>query len=79
MRSDGGSSEEAQIIEELCKPARALKEEVMEMIDVMKQFEMPTPDFLAGWWSVTRDAEQYLNCEVEHADIGTVDKSEGSS
>ena len=60
------SSVEDEVYADLCKPARQLKEEVMEQIDVLQQYQMPIPDFLAGWFSLTKDADKYLNCGLQN-------------
>ena len=73
--SKRSSSEEAQIVAELCKPARQLKEEVMDQIAVLEEYKMPIPDFLAGWWSVTKDADSFLNCGFHNMQIASDDKS----
>ena len=48
--SKHSSSEEEQIIADICKPAHQLKEEVMEQINVLLQYQMPVLNFLAGWF-----------------------------
>ena len=60
------STVEDEIFADLCKPARQLKEEVTEQIGVLQQYKMPVPDFLAGWFSLTKDADKYLNCGLQN-------------
>ena len=74
-RASSNSSEMAEVTEMLCKPARALSDEVMAQINVLKKYEFPIPDYLAGWWSVTRDADKWLKCGFQNTDIGPVSKS----
>ena len=75
--SGNGSSEKAQIIETLCKPALQLREDVMDQIGALQEYKMPIPDFLAGWYSLTEDANKYWNCGFQGIDIGAVDSSGG--
>ena len=58
---------EQEVFEDLCKPARQLKDEVMEQIGVLQEYHMPIPDFLAGWYSLTKDADKYLNCGLQNS------------
>lgn len=74
-RAGSNSSEIAQVTELLCKPARALNDEVMSQIHVLRKYGFPVPDYLAGWWSVTMDADKFLGCGFQNTDIGPVSKS----
>ena len=78
-RSKRSSTSEAAEVEEiLCKPARILKEDVMEQIDVLKGYQIPIPDYLAGWWAVTKDADSFIKCGFNDMAIGSANASKAS-
>ena len=46
----------------LRKPARIMQEDVMDQTNVLTRYQIPISDYLAGWWSVTKDADSLIRC-----------------
>ena len=55
-----------------CEVVRLLKAQVDDQMNVMKAYNIPAPDFVAGLYSGTQDLDDGLKC-------GLVHNSEGSS
>lgn len=74
--SKRSSSEQALMTQILCKPTIALTKTVMEQIAVLEEYGIVIPDYLAGWFGVTKDADNFLDCGLKNLNIaGTVDTS----
>ncbi|KAL9074742.1 MAG: hypothetical protein Q9161_002111 [Pseudevernia consocians] len=43
-----------------CKTLRLLKEQVMDQMNVLREYNIPIPPYLAGWFSLTKDATKIL-------------------
>lgn len=50
-----------------CEVAKILRVQVMEQISVLRDNNVPIPAYLAGWYSVTEDADKNLQCGFEGA------------
>lgn len=50
-----------------CEVSKILRVQVMEQINVLKDNNVPIPAYLAGWYSVTEDADKNLKCGFEGA------------
>ena len=49
-----------------CDVVRFLKNQVDDQMRVMGGYNIPTPDYLAGWFSGTQDLDEGLECGMIH-------------
>ncbi len=43
-----------------CETLRILREQVMDQMNVLRGYDIPIPAYLAGWFSLTKDAGKIL-------------------
>ena len=56
-----------------------LKDQVMDQIDVMRDNNFPISAYLAGWFSVTQDADRDLKCGFLGAGMEPLESSSNTT
>ena len=54
-------------------------EEVMDQMIVLKENSIPIPPYLAGWFSLIKDADRYFQCQLGTANVTVTSSKEDSS
>ena len=62
-----------------CEVVYKQTEEVMDQMVVLKENNIPIPPYLAGWFSLIKDADRYFQCELGTENVKVTSSKDESS
>ena len=62
-----------------CEVVYKQTEEVMDQMIVLKENNIPIPPYLAGWFSLIKDADRYFQCELGTENVTYTSSKDESS